>query len=431
MHRQYRNRCRLCTALALACAAFPLGAADAVDFEVIASEQPGWPRFGGPFRDSVSRETGLLRSWPEGGPRIVWTAEGIDKGYSSPVISNGMLYITGDAGDELAIHAFTVDGARKWRTTNGKSWKGSYPGARASCVIDGDAVYHVNTHGRVACLDAATGAERWAVDVLERFDAKNITWGITDNMIVDSTHVLVTPAGEKALAVALDKKTGEVRWASPALPGETATYAAPLLVRRGDSRQYIGCASASVFGVDADTGALLWTVPQPVEKSVIMMAPVLYGDSVFVGNATPEKAEFFRVRIGAKDVPAEKVWSNSCWAVHGGLVRAGDRLFGAYIPAGGKARGLYSIDIPSGALTAIPAVPGMGASLFADGRLYYLTEEGIAALIKPTETGGELAGRFDLPQPPQTQDIWAHPVICDKRLYLRCHDKLYCYDVGA
>ncbi len=431
MRLRHPSSRHLCFVVALACAALPLRAAAAPEVEVVKSAQPGWPQFGGPSRDRVCPETGLLESWPAEGPKLLWTATEIGKGYSSPAISGGMLYITGDEGDALVIHAFAVDGARKWKVANGKAWKGSFPGARASCVIDGDAVYHSNTQGRVVCLDAATGAERWAVDTLERFAAKNIMWGITDNLIVDAKHVYVAPCGEKALAAALDKKTGATVWATPALAGETATYAAPLLVRRGDKRQYINCASASVFGVDADTGALLWTVPQPVDKSVIMLPLVLYGDSIFTGNATPEKAEFFRVRLGAEGVPAEKIWSNPWWAVHGGLARAGDRLYGTCISPEDKRYGLYAFDPASGAMTPILPDTGSGATLYADGRVYYVTESGVVTLVKPTDAGGEVVGNFSLAKEGKLKEIWAHPVILDRKLYLRVNDKLHCYDVGA
>jgi outer membrane protein assembly factor BamB len=432
MPRQHRPLRTLHFACAAFTATLALRAADAPAVGIVTSEQPGWPQFGGPARDRVSTEKGLLQTWPEGGPRVLWTATGIGKGFSSPAISNGMLYITGDDGDDLVIHAFKVGGERAWKVKNGKSWKGSFPGARASCVIDGDAVYHSNAHGRVVCLDAATGAERWAVDTLERFAAKNIVWGITDNLIVDAKHVYVTPSGEKGLAAALDKKTGATVWATPGLAGQTAVYAAPLLVRRGDARQYINSASASVFGVDADTGELLWTVPQPVEKSVVMLAFVLYGDSIFAGNATPEKAEFFRIRLGAKGLPAEKVWSNSWWAVHGGLARVGERLYGTCISPEVKRYGLYAFDIPSGTMIPIVLDTGSGATLYADGRIYYVTEEGVVMLVRPTETGGEVVGRFSLAKEgAKLKEIWAHPVLLDGKLYLRVNDKLMCYDVRA
>ena len=67
------------------------------------------------------------------------------------------LFITGDIGDELIVFALDPDGQLLWRTPNGNSWTGSYPGARASCCYSDGRLYHLNAHGRLACLDAADG----------------------------------------------------------------------------------------------------------------------------------------------------------------------------------------------------------------------------------------------------------------------------------
>jgi hypothetical protein len=72
----------------------------------------------------------------------------------------------------------------------------------------------------------------------------------------------------------------------------------------------------------------------------------------------------------------------------------------------------------------------MGSAIFADGRLYCLSEQGEAALLKPAGGAFEVAGRFRL-VPEKKRDVWTHPVLCDGRLYLRYHDTLSCYDVKA
>ena len=88
----------------------------------------------------------------------------------------------------------------------------------------------MNAHGRVTCLDAATGREVWAVNVLKRFEAKNITWGISESPAVHGNHVFVTPAGAKGLMAALDKRTGATVWATPPIAGEQASYVRTITV---------------------------------------------------------------------------------------------------------------------------------------------------------------------------------------------------------
>ena len=71
-----------------------------------------------------------------------------------------------------------------------------------------------------------------------------------------------------------------------------------------------------------------------------------------------------------------------------------------------------------------------GAALFADARLYALCEDGWMLLLEPTAASFEERGRFRMANP-RDRDAWAHPVICDGRLYLRYHDAITCYDIRA
>src|SRR5688572_16320130 len=69
--------------------------------ELIASSEPGWPQFRGLRRDGRSDEQGLLQSWPDEGLRKLWSAKELGQGFTSPIIVNGKIYITGDTADEF------------------------------------------------------------------------------------------------------------------------------------------------------------------------------------------------------------------------------------------------------------------------------------------------------------------------------------------
>ncbi|HYW79993.1 MAG TPA: PQQ-binding-like beta-propeller repeat protein, partial [Thermoguttaceae bacterium] len=228
-------RCKLMASLTLATLAFPLMAtAQESAPALVRSDMQDWSQWRGPRRDGISNETGLLSSWPEDGPARLWTAAGIGRGYSSPIIAAETIYITGDEEDDLVISAFSLEGKLRWRAKNGASWQRSFPGARASCAYDDGKLYHMNAHGRLACLDAKTGGEVWAVNVLERFEGKNILWGICESLLVSGDTVFATPCGAKGLVVALNKQTGETIWATPPIADEQPSYASPILVRTGD-----------------------------------------------------------------------------------------------------------------------------------------------------------------------------------------------------
>ena len=228
---------------------------------LIASPESDWPQWRGRRRDGISNEKGLLPVWPDAGPKLVWKIDGLGQGWSSPIVVGQRLYITGDVGDDLVIFAYDVNGTLQWRSTNGKSWTGSYPGARASCAFSESRLYHMNAHGRVTCLDAATGTEFWATGVLQRFHGKNITWALSESLLIDGPHVIVTPGSTTALLAALDKQDGQTAWTTEPVGDGRPSHCSPILFRFGGRRLIANCSSTHGFGVDADTGQLQWTVP--------------------------------------------------------------------------------------------------------------------------------------------------------------------------
>lgn len=417
-------------------------AAQSAPVGLVASPEPGWPQWRGPRRDGVSTERGLLQSWPAGGPARLWSAGGLGRGYSSPIVVRDRIYMTGEVGDELRVFALDLAGRPVWQSTNGRAWKGQFPGARASCTYSGGRIYHLNANGRVACLDAATGKELWFVDLVERFGAQAHTWGLSECLLVDGARVVVTPGGKKALLAALDARTGATIWTTPPLTlgpsqppdllrvaepvGEVegAGYASPILVRIGARRVVVTCTLRHLVCVDAETGKLLWTRPLENRFKVIALTPVLVGDAVFVTGPDGPGGKLFRLRATGDRVSASEVWTSTLDTCHGGAVCVGDAIYGSWYrrPAWG------AIDARTGSTLFQEAEREMGSLIWADGRLYCLSQSGEMRLIRPTRTGFEVKGRFRL-TPERRDDVWAHPVIADGRLYLRDHDTLYCYDV--
>ncbi len=390
----------------------------------VASPEPGWPQWRGPRRDAVSAEKGLLQAWPEGGPRLLWKAEALGRGWSSPIVVGDRVFITGDAGGECVLYAFDLEGKPVWKAPNGRSWKDPWPGARACPAWSEGRLYHMNAHGRTACFDAATGKELWAVEALQRFEGRNITWATSECLLVDGSRVIVTPGGRKALMAGLDKKTGETVWSSEPLEGDTASYSSPILVRRGGRRLFLSCSSKHGFAVDADTGKLLWTVPMKTPYEVNVSAPAYFeGQAHF---ATPHTA-VGTFRLSEDGAKAEPAWTTPLDTCTGGFLLVDGVLY-----AGGykKFRHWIGVDWKTGETRSTLKELTTGSAVWADGRLHCLGEDGRAALVTPASDGFKIVGEFRL-TPRRVNDAWAHPVVLDGRLYLRYHDALSCYDVRA
>lgn len=296
-------------ALAAGAAAWALTASA----ELIPSQEPGWPQWRGRWRDGIVRDAGSLAEWPEGGLPRRWSVSQVGRGWSSPVISGGRLFITGDHGDALEIRALDLDGRLLWLATNGAAWKGSYPGARASCTVADGRLFHLNAHGRLAALDAASGRELWAVNVLERFEGRNIQWALSESLLVDGDRVFVTAGGAQALVAALDVRDGATVWRSeplrlgpspsprhqrvpePAGEVDPAGYTSPILCRVGARRVLVNCSNRHAFGVDADSGRLLWTRPMPTRYQVLACPPALWRDCVFVTGPDGDGGRLIRM----------------------------------------------------------------------------------------------------------------------------------------
>jgi outer membrane protein assembly factor BamB len=398
-----------------------LSAADGL----IASSEPDWPQWRGKHRDGISNEKGLSQSWPQGGPKLLWKVEGLGKGWSSPIVVDNHLYITGDVGKDLVIFAFDTNGKPAWRTTNGIYWKNPYPGARATCAFSEGRLYNLNAHGRLVCLDAASGDEIWAVNILDRFDGGNITWALSECLLIDGPRVIVTPGGKKALMAALDKRNGRTIWTTEPLGDDSASHSSPILFRYAGRRLISNCSSAHGFGVDADTGKLLWTVLLKNQFGVNASTPIYGSGKVYYVTPYAENGRLYRLVTDGQGITAEHIWTSHMDTVTGSSVLVDDTLF-----AGGykKSKWWFGIDWQTGKTKYELMDFTTGAAIYADGRLYCLDESGKVGLLKWGDNELESVGSFRL-FPKRTRDAWAHPVLLDGRLYLRYHDTLWCYDV--
>jgi len=392
---------------------------------LIASEEQDWPQWRGQRRDGISDEEGLLSSWPASGPKLLCKVDGLGTGWSSPIVIGERLYVTGDVGDDLVVFAYGRSGTEQWRAKNGKAWKGPYPGARACCAFSEGRLYHLNAHGRLACLDAASGRELWAVDILKRFGARNITWALSECLLVDGTRVIVTPGGRKALMAALDKRNGQTVWTTEPLVKDRTSHCSPILFRYAGRRVIANCSSAHGFGVDADTGKLLWTVPLKNPHGVNTATPVYGSGSVFYVTPYAELGRAYRLSADRQGIAAEHLWTSPLDTVTGGAVLVDGTLFAAGYK---NSKWWFGIDWQTGKTKYELTNLTTGAAIYADGRLYCLDESGTAALLRPGSEGLDVVGRFRLVKR-RIRDAWAHPVLHDGRLYLRYHETLWCYDV--
>lgn len=389
-----------------------------------AADAPSWPRFHGPRNDNRSTETGLLREWPDGGPKLLWTAKGIGEGFASVAIAAGLVYTDGNIDDRTVITALDLEGNIRWQVPNGKAWTGSQPGARGTPTIDGERLYHESPLGELACLDAQTGKHRWGLNILEEFGAKNTTWALAESLLVDGEHLICCPGGPRTAVVALDKRTGRIVWKSPSA-GDLAGYASPVLARHDGLRIILTMTSRAVIGVDADSGELLWRHEHVTPFDENIFTPIFHDGWVLVSTGHRVGSVMLKVTVSGKKASVEEVWrSTDLDNHHGGVVLLDGYLYGScWSPPWWTC-----LDWKTGKKMYEDRGVGKGSLTFADGMLYTLGEQGAMALVEAAPSGHRTISQFRLPAGGEGP-VWAHPVVCGGRLYIRHGDFLYAYDI--
>ena len=383
-----------------------------------------WPQFRGPNRDGTSSETGLLKQWPEGGPRELWSYEKLGAGFSSVAVADGRVYVCGMIGGQGHLFAFDLDGNLKYDVAYGPEWtkSGNYPGTRTTPTLDGDRLYIMSGQGRIACYKAATGERLWAVDTPEKFNGKNIRWGIAESVLIDGENAICTPGGKDATVVALNKMTGETIWTSKGL-SQLSAYCSPVLIERGPTRLILTLVEKSVVGVDAGTGKVYWTIPHEVSYDIQAVSPACENGIMCVTNGYRRGTHAFALSPDGTSV--EKKWSEKSLDVHhGGVVLVGGNLHGA------STRGQWiCLELATGNVKFSDKLVGKGSVIYVDGMLYAYGEKGQVGLVKINPDGYELAGSFRVRK--GSKEHWAHPTISDGRLYLRHGEALMAYDIKA
>jgi outer membrane protein assembly factor BamB len=393
----------------------------------VAGELPPaeWSQWRGPERNGISRETGLLNTWPKGGPALVWKATGLGGGYSTPSLAGGKIFGMSYRGeDEIVWARDAASGNELWSTRIAKTTNVQYgEGSRATPTVDGDVLYTLGVGGDLVCLEVATGKERWHRHLAKDFGGGRPGWGYSESPLVDGDKVVATPGGKKGTIVALDKRTGEAIWQSKDYK-DGAAYSSLVVATFGGVRQYVQMTGTSVAGVAADDGRLLWRYER-IGRTAAVPTPIVRDNFVYATSGYGAGCHMIQIQAtGGTQTPDEVYVNTTMVNHHGGVVLVGDHLYGF-----SDGKGWVCQDFKTGEMVWNERSKlRKGSVTFADGHLYARSESGTVALLESTPTGYVEKGRFEQPDR-SPNNAWPHPVIAGGRLYLRDQDVLLCYDV--
>lgn len=390
------------------------------------TNEAGWPQFRGPVRDGRSPETGLLDRWPAGGPKLLWSVQGVGKGFTHATISGGLVYVSGLVGKQGVLHAYTTDGKLRWQAEYGAEWEKNYPGARGVPTVYDGRVYIASGFGTVSCFDAVHGTPLWAADLRQLYGAPEVFWGFAESVLVDGDSVICTPCGKKATMVALDRKTGRHVWASPAL-GLGSSFCSPLLIEHRGTRMLITLTETAAVAFSPADGTLLWQYPYEHNRTSHPNTPIYHDGILYIASGYAKGAMALALADDGRSV--KEIWRQPRQdPAHGQAV-----LVDGYVYASSNqaANGKWScVELTTGKLAwEAPGVGKGGSVVYADGLLYCYAEDGTVGLVRPRPDACEVVSSFK----PSLGDgpHWAHLAIAQGRLYIRHGDTLMCYEISA
>ncbi|MFO1020172.1 MAG: PQQ-binding-like beta-propeller repeat protein [Planctomycetales bacterium] len=397
-----------------------------------------WPTFRGLDRLATSKDTGLLKKWPEKGPKLVWESKGVGRGYASLAVAGDFIYTLGDGSsitgdkDEYLFCFERGTGKPVWHTKTGAAWNSGKPdwqSSRSTPSVDGDRVYVVTPEGVLFCCEAATGKELWRKNLKEAFGGKKGDgWGYSESVLVDGDNVICTPGGEKETVVALNKISGDEVWKCVREGDRGAGHSSVAISQIGGEKIYVQSTASGPIGIRASDGKLLWSYPVP-QTTAIIPTPIIRDDLVFfVAGYKRGGALLRQVPEGDGKVSIKEIYGLKPPLAnkHGGVVLVGDYLYGDSDDQGIP----YCADLMTGEIKWKTRGNGKGSAAIAvaDGHLYIHYASGLMVLANADPKAYKEVSKFSVPGSGE-RPSWAHPVIVDGKLYLRENDRILCYDL--
>ncbi len=382
-----------------------------------------WPQWRGPHRDGKSRETGLLKHWPEAGPTMLWSYDDLGHGYSSVSIVSDTIYTTGAVDKIGYLYALGLDGKFKWKVKYGSELNRGYNGSRTTPTIVDGLIYVMSDAGDITCISVKKQKKVWGFNALIKFNGKNPRWNIAESVLVDGDNVICTPGGPDASVVALNRKTGETVWTSKG-HSDTSSYCSPLLVREDKKDLIVTCTSKTVVALAPKTGEILWREPIKNMYSIHPNTPIYWKGCLYITTGYDGKGFLLELSDDGKKV--KRKWEDSKLNTHhGGVVRIGDYVYGT------NHRGRWiCLSLKTGKAQYEVKGIGKGSLTSAEGMLYcYAEKRGTVALVRADPKKYDVVSQFKITK--GKAQHWAHPVVCGGRLYIRYEKVLMAFDIKA
>ena len=379
-----------------------------------------WPQWRGTDRDGISKETGLLATWPADGPAVVWKTAGLGEGYSSLAIAAGRIFTQGQHGKQEFIAAFDVKtGKKRWETpTSSAGYRNDRgDGPRGTPTVDGDRLYAMTGDGVLVCLETATGKTAWWHNVAKEYGGSVPQWGFSESPLLDSDRIIVMPGGRGASIVSLHKRDGSLEWKSGS---DHAGYSSAIVANVAGVKTVLALSAEGAMGVQEDNGELLWHYTKVSNRTANIATPIYSDGSVFLSSAYGTGCAL--LKLGPRTM--SEVYFSGDMKNHYSTSVMVDGYLNGY-----NESILTAMQFSTGKVVWKNRSVGKGSVTYADKKLYLLGEEGWIGLADATPDAYREISRFNASK--GSLPAWSPLVISDGQLYYRDQDGLTAYDIRS
>jgi outer membrane protein assembly factor BamB len=406
---------------------------------VTALSAADWPQYRGANHDGKSPET--IVPWTGNSPAVVWKTS-TPNGFSSFTVSQGRAFtligqniegverevciaLDADTGERLWSHPIGIaryDGGGDSGTRDNRGGDGP----RTTPSLDGDAVYVLSSQLYLACLDAATGEERWSVDILREHEGRNIRWQNAASPLIDGDLIYVAGGGPGQALLAFHKDDGRVAWKTQ---DDLMTHATPVAATIHDVRQVIFFTQTGLVSLQADNGSELWRYPFRFNVATAA-SPVVADDVVYCSAGYEVGAGAVRISRSGADFTATEIWRiprNRPLANHWSTpVYHDGHLYGMFSFREYGSGPLKCVELATGNVRWEQPGFGPGNVILAGNQLVALADDGHLAIIHATPVAYTELARAEI----LDGKCWSTPIVSGGRIYARSTTEAVCLDVS-
>ena len=390
-----------------------------------------WPNFRGPNHDAVSAEAvGLARSWPPGGPKVLWSLD-VGAGYAGPAVARGRVYLLDHderrKADVLRCLSL-ADGKEIWQRWYSNPLRRQHGVSRTIPAVTDKYVVTLGPGGHVLCVDADTGRDRWSIDLVAEYGTTVPEWYAGQCPLIDDGRAIIAPAGS-ALMIAVDCGTGRVVWETPNPRGWKMTHSSIIPVTFNARKMYVYCATGGVAGVAADTGKTLWTqTAWQMRGQDLAPSPVPIGEGrIFLAGGYEAGSMMLQLTEAGGEITSEVLFELPEHVF--GSAQQTPVFYAGHIYGVSPAGKLVCLDADGSPLwdsgEAQSFDKGYGPYMVADGMLLVMGRNGMLVLAEAKPTGYRQLAKAQV----VGKESWGPMALAGGRLIVRDIQKLVCLDV--